>query len=95
MIPILPQISQSAGMRRDDICIYVSPANRARLEAIIADRNSLAKHVWRAEIVLATADGHGTNEIMRLTGTSKPCVWRWQERYIAEGVDGLSSAVRN
>lgn len=89
MIPIWRQISQCAGMRRGDLCIYVSPANRARLEAIIADRNSLAKHVWRAEIVLATADGHGTNEIMRLTGTSKPCVWRWQERYIAEGVDGL------
>jgi len=26
---------------------------------------------------------------MRLTGTAKPCVWRWQERYIAEGVEGL------
>ena len=45
--------------------------------------------VWRAEIVLATADGHGTNAIMRRTGKSKPCVWRWQERYIEEGVDGL------
>ena len=39
--------------------------------------------------MLATADGHGTNAIARLTGKSKPCVWRWQERYIAEGVDGL------
>ncbi len=76
-------------MRRDDICIYVSPANRVRLEAIIADRNSKAKAVWRARIVLATADDYGTNAIMRLTGKSKPCVWRWQERYIAEGVDGL------
>lgn len=45
--------------------------------------------VWRANIVLATADGHGTNEIMRLTGKSKPCVWRWQERYIVAGVEGL------
>ena len=76
-------------MRRDDICIYVSPANRAWLEAIIVDRNSKAKAVWRARIVLATADDHGTNAIMRLTSKSKPCVWRWQERYIAEGVDGL------
>jgi transposase len=84
-----PQISQGAAMRRDDICIYVSPANRAWLEAIIVDRNSKAKAVWRARIVLATAEGHGTNAIMRLTGKSKPCVWRWQERYIAEGVDGL------
>src|SRR5512134_3548182 len=89
MIPRWPQISQGAAMQRDDICIYVGPANRARLEAIIVDRNSKAKAVWRARIVLATADGHGTNAIMRLTGKSKPCVWRWQERYIAEGVDGL------
>lgn len=76
-------------MRRDDICIYVSPVNGRRLEAIIADRNSTSKTVWRARIVLATAAGHGTNAIMRLTGKSKPCVWRWQERYIAEGVEGL------
>src|SRR5262245_22357623 len=89
MIPKRPQISQGAAMRRDDICIYVGPANRARLEAIIGDRNSKAKAVWRARIVLATADGHGTNAIMRLTGKSKPCVWRWQERYIGEGVEGL------
>jgi transposase len=84
-----PQISQSAAMRRDDICIHVSPANRARLEAIIADRNSSSKAVWRAEIVRATADGLGTNAIMKRTGKSKPCVWRWQERYVEEGVDGL------
>jgi transposase len=89
VIPFWPQISQFAAMRRDDICIYVSPSNRARLEALIADRNSRSKVVWRARIVLATADGHGTNEIMRRTGTSKPCVWRWQERYIDEGVEGL------
>src|SRR5258706_14200013 len=89
MIPMSPQISQYAGMRRDDICLYVSSANRTRLEAIIKDRNSSRKAVWRAEIVLATADGHGTNEIMRRAGRSKPCVWRWQERYIEEGVDGL------
>ena len=76
-------------MRRDDICLYLSRSNRARLEAIINDRNSKAKAIWRAKIVLATADGHGTNEIMRRTGMSKPAVWRWQERYIEEGVEGL------
>ena len=76
-------------MRRDDICIFVSRANRARLKAIMADRNSTAKAVWRADIVLATADGLGTNAIMARTGKSKPCVWRWQERYVDEGVEGL------
>ena len=86
---MFPQISQYAGMRRDDICIYVHPADRARLLALIEGRSTAAKVVWRAKIVLATADGHGTSEIMRRSGTSKPAVWRWQERYINEGVDGL------
>ena len=67
----------------------VSPADRDRLVAVIRDRNSPQKHVWRAEIVLLSADGAGTVEIMRRTGKSKTCVWRWQERFAAEGVDGL------
>ena len=54
---------------------------------LIADRNTPRKVVWRAEIVLATADGLGTMAIMRRTGQSKPCVWRWQERFVAEGVE--------
>src|SRR6476620_6986308 len=74
---------------REGINVEVSAADRARLEAVVADRNSPQKHVWRARIVLATADGLGTVAIMRRTGKSKPCVWRWQERYVAEGVEGL------
>jgi transposase len=76
-------------MRRDDICLYLAPDDRVRLQALAADRNTPRKLAWRAEIVLATADGHGTNEIMRRSATSKPTVWRWQERYLDEGVDGL------
>ena len=38
---------------------------------------------------MLSADGIGTNAIMRQTGTSKTCVWRWQERFMQEGVDGL------
>ena len=67
----------------------VSSADRRRLQALIKDRNAAQKHVWRAEIVLFTADGVGTNEIMRRTGKSKTCVWRWQERFIEEGFEGL------
>jgi hypothetical protein len=35
----------------------VTPAHRVQLEAIVRDRNSPQKHVWRARIVLLTADG--------------------------------------
>src|SRR3954465_7555618 len=74
---------------RDGITVEVSAADRARLEAVVADRSSPQKHVWRAEIILATAEDLGTNTIMHRTGKSKPCVWRWQERFMAEGVAGL------
>src|SRR5215211_1081712 len=74
---------------REGITVEVSAADRARLEAVVADRNSPQKHVWRARIILGTADGLGTGEIMRRTGKSKPCVWRWQERFMREGVAGL------
>ncbi len=46
--------------------------------------------MWRANIILATADGCGTTEIMRRSGKSKPVVWRWQGRFMAEGVEGLT-----
>ena len=74
---------------REGISIEVSAADRERLAAVVADRNSPQKHVWRARIILATAEGCGTAEIMRRAGVSKPCVWRWQERFMREGVAGL------
>ena len=74
---------------RGNLGLFVSSADRERLAAIVADRNSVQKHVWRASVVLLTADRVGTAEIMRRTGLSKPSVWRWQDRYLEAGVDGL------
>jgi len=50
---------------RTGFIVHVNATDRARLEAVLADRNSPQKHVWRARIVLLTAAGCGTNEIMR------------------------------
>jgi len=69
--------------------VHVSPADRRRLEAIVADRNSPQKHVWRAKVALASADGHGTTAIGHRTGLSRPSVRRWRERFVQEGVAGL------
>ena len=74
---------------RTGVIVEVSAIDRKRLAAIVADRNAPQKHVWRAHIVLLTADGCGTAEIMRRTGTSKTAVWRWQERFMTDGVKGL------
>jgi transposase len=69
--------------------IELNVGERAELEAVVANRNSPQMHVWRAEIVLLTVDGHGTGEIMRRTGKAKTVIWRWQERFGAEGTAGL------
>ena len=74
---------------RTGIVVNVTAADRKRLAGIVANRNSPQKHVWRARIVLLTADGLGTAEIMRQTGKSKSVVWRWQERFMQASVDGL------
>src|ERR1700730_15668629 len=74
---------------RTGVTVYLSPTDRKRLQLIVDDRNSPQKHVWRARIVLASADGLGTVEIMRAAGVSKTAVWRWQERFMNEGVGGL------
>jgi hypothetical protein len=55
---------------RTGISITVSPADRRRLEALVRDRNAAQTQAWRAEIILLTADGVGTNEMMRRAGKS-------------------------
>ena len=74
---------------RAGIVVNVTRADRRRLEAIVSDRSAAQKHVWRAQIILATADGCGSAEVMRRSGKAKPVVWTWQARFMAEGVDGL------
>jgi transposase len=69
--------------------IIVSPADCQRLESIFTDRESALKHVWRARIVLLSDDRLGTVAVVREAGVSKTCVWRWQERFMVEGVNGL------
>jgi transposase len=71
------------------MCIWLSPVDRAALEGWVADRNTPQKLVWRARIVLMSASGAGTMAMVRGLGKSKRTVGRWQERYLAQGIEGL------
>ena len=86
MIPAGARICESGWMRKG-IEVRLGPGDRERLEAVIGSGNSPQKHVWRARIVLLSADGVGTMAIQRQTGKGKPTIWRWQARFMAEGVD--------
>ena len=69
--------------------IILNDTDRHRLDAIIAAPTSPQKHVWRARMILELGAGCGLAETMRRTGLSKPTVWRWWDRVLVEGVDGL------
>ena len=56
---------------RSGISVTVSLADRLRLEGVVRDRNAAQKHVWWAAIILLSAGGVGTTEIMRRTDKSK------------------------
>jgi transposase len=71
------------------VCALVSAEDRARLEAIVADRNRAQKHVARARIILGSADRLSVAEVARRAGVGRPAVWRWQRRFAEAGVDGL------
>jgi len=71
------------------VCEIVSASDRQRVEAIATDRNRRPKHVERARVVLAAAQGHPVQRVATLLGVSRPMAWRWQQRFAEEGVGGL------
>ena len=71
------------------VCVLVSTLDRQRLETITTDRNRQRKHMERAQVILASAGGGPVQRIATQVGISRPMVWRWQQRFAEEGVDGL------
>ena len=71
------------------VSVLVGAEDRVRLAAITGDRNRPQKHVQRARIILLSAERLPVLEVARQAGVSRPAVWRWQVRYVEQGVDGL------
>lgn len=71
------------------VSIILSDEERERLEAIASDRSRALKHIQRAKIVLFSAERLPVLEVAQRADVSRPVVWRWQQRYAEEGVDGL------
>jgi transposase len=78
-----------AGRMAQIVCPLVSAEDRARLEAIVADRNRAQKHVARARILLGSADRLSVAEVARRARVGRPAVRRWQRRFAEAGGDGL------
>jgi len=71
------------------VSVLLSAHERVGLQGIVEDRRRPLKHIQRARIVLLSADRLSVLEIARRIGISRPMVWRWQQRFAEEGLDGL------
>ena len=66
--------ARQAFSMRAGIVVSVTPQDRVRLETSVVDRNSRQKHAARSRVIVATADGCGTSEIMcSYERSSPPC----------------------
>ena len=57
--------------------------------AIASDRSRPLKHVQRALIILLSAERLPVLQVADQACVSRPAVWRWQQQYGEEGIDGL------
>jgi hypothetical protein len=69
---------------RAGIAITVTPEDRRRLATVPRNKSGGRGSFCSRPM------GLGTNAITRETHKDKTCVWRWQERFMREGVAGLT-----
>src|SRR5260370_5106337 len=68
--------------------IWISVADRERLERLVRDRNTPQKVVWRARIVLLASDGLTAEGIAAAVDKSLLTVRRWRRRNVAKVMYG-------
>jgi transposase len=69
--------------------------DRGRLEALARSTAVRASVAQRARIVLMSADGLTNTEIARQTGSSRPTVISWRNRYASGGIHALGDQPRS
>ena len=67
----------------------VNDKDRVRLNQVVRNGNTPQKVALRTRIVLLSANGISTGEIMRQLGTTTPTITRWRDRYETDGIPGL------
>ncbi|WP_063628954.1 IS630 family transposase [Amycolatopsis taiwanensis] len=68
--------------------------DRERLRAVTRSTTASAGLVQRARIVLLAADGVSNTEIAVRTGSTRPTVLKWRDRYERAGIGGLGDLPR-
>jgi transposase len=75
--------------------LVLREGDRSRLEAMTRSSGIRAGLAQRARIVLLAAEGLSNAEIARRTGTTRPTVLGWRNRYRAGGIRALHDLPRS
>jgi Homeodomain-like domain-containing protein len=63
------------------VSVIIGAEDRARLTAVIGDRNRPQKHIQRARIVSLSVERLPVLTVASQVGVGRPSVWRWQQRF--------------
>lgn len=69
--------------------ISLAPRQREQLEKIVNKRTNPQQMVFRARIILLTAQGLPVDEIMNRLETTRVTVSKWKKRFLEKGLEGL------
>ena len=75
--------------------LLLREGDRSRLELLVRSSSAQAGVAGRARIVLLAAEGLPDSEIARRTGTSRPTVLSWRDRYETGGIRALEDLPRS
>jgi transposase len=75
--------------------LTLSEGDRGRLEALTRSASARPSLAQRARIVLLAAEGLTNTEIARRTGTTRPTVVNWRNRYATGGINALGDLPRS
>ena len=75
--------------------ITASPEERAELLTMKRSQKLERWYVERAEIILYSLEDKSLEQIIELTGKSRPVVNKWRQRFRAHGLEGLMDAPRS
>jgi putative transposase len=73
-------------------------ASEEALQELLVMHRSLKiekRYSQRAEIILLSLEGKNIDQIMAITGFSRPIVNKWRQRFRKSGLDGLKDAARS
>jgi transposase len=71
--------------------LKLSEQQRADLNEIAQSRSLPAGFVFRAKLILMLAEGLAYPAIQERLQTTRPTIWRWKQRFIEEGLEGLDT----